>query len=58
MGEKERREKEIKYLLYLKNELIKQTRKEVKELRTELNQINGEKTLKRTMNKNGKSKRR
>lgn len=58
MSEKERREKEIKYLLYLKNELIKQTRKEVKELRTELNQINGEKTLKRTMNKNGKSKRR
>lgn len=58
MSEKERREKEIKYLLYLKNELIKQTRKEVKELRTELNQINGEKTLKRTMNKNGTSKRR
>lgn len=58
MSEKERREKEIKYLLYLKKELIKQTRKEVKALRTELDELNGEKTLKRTMNKNGKNKRR
>ncbi len=58
MSEKERREKEIKYLLYLKKELIKQTRKEVKTLRTELDELNGEKTLKRTMNKNGKNKRR
>ena len=57
MSEQERREKEIKYLLYLKNELIKQTRKEVKELRAELNQINGEKTLKRTMKKNGTNRR-
>lgn len=39
------REKEIKYLLYLKQEIIKSTRKEVKELRDELNQINGEKRL-------------
>lgn len=58
MSEKERREKEIKYLLYLKKELIKQTRKEVKALRTELDELNGEKTLKRTMNKNEKNKRR
>lgn len=58
MSEKERREKEIKYLLYLKKELIKQTRKEVKTLRTELDELNGEKTLKRTMNKNGKNKRK
>ncbi|MBQ2871713.1 MAG: hypothetical protein IJS58_04685 [Bacilli bacterium] len=58
MSEKERREKEIKYLLYLKKELIKQTRKEVKALRTELDELNGEKTLQRTMNKNGKNKRR
>lgn len=58
MSEKERREKEIKYLLYLKKELIKQTRKEVKTLRAELDELNGEKTLKRTMNKNGKNKRR
>lgn len=39
------REKEIKYLLYLKQEIIKSTRKEVKELRQELNQINGYKKL-------------
>ena len=58
MSEKERREKEIKYLLYLKKELIKQTRKEVEALRTELDELNGEKTLQRTMNKNGKNKRR
>jgi len=58
MSEKERREKEIKYLLYLKKELIKQTRKEVKALRIELDELNGEKTLQRTMNKNGKNKRR
>ena len=32
-------EKEIKYLLYLKNQLIKETKKEVKQLRLELNQI-------------------
>lgn len=58
MSEKERREKEIKYLLYLKKELIKHTRKEVKALRIELDELNGEKTLQRTMNKNGKNKKR
>lgn len=47
------REKEIKYLLYLKQEIIKSTRKEVKELRDELNQINGYKKLERKKNKNG-----
>ena len=41
------REKEIEYLLYLKSELIKQTRKEIKELRNELNTINGYKKLER-----------
>ena len=45
------REKEIKYLMYLKNELIKQTKKEVKELRTELNQINGYKVLEKKRGK-------
>ena len=34
-----KKEKEIKYLLYLKNQLIKETKKEVKQLRLELNQI-------------------
>lgn len=45
------REKEIKYLMYLKNELIKQTKKEVKELRNELNQINGYKVLEKKRGK-------
>lgn len=58
MGEQERREKEIKRLLHLKKELIKQTYKEVKELRIELNEINGEKTLKRTMKKNETRRKR
>ena len=42
------REKEIKYLMYLKNEIIKQEKKELKQLRAELESINQEKTLKRT----------
>lgn len=37
------REKEIKYLLYVKNELIKQTKKEIKNLNTELEDIRGQK---------------
>ena len=41
------REKEIKYLMYLKSQLIKETKKEVKELQQELNQIHGEKRLKK-----------
>ena len=41
------REKEIEYLLYLKSEIIKQTRKEIKQLRIELNTINGYKKLER-----------
>ena len=45
------REKEIKYLMYLKNELIKQTKKEIKELRAELNQINGYKVLEKKRGK-------
>ena len=47
------REKEIKYLMYLKNELIKQTKKEIKELRAELNQINGYKVLENDNIKDG-----
>lgn len=41
------REKQIKYLIYLKNEAIKQEKKELKELRQELENINRQKTLKR-----------
>lgn len=44
------REKEIKYLMYLKNEIIKQQKKELKQLRAELESLNKQKTLKRTRN--------
>ncbi len=39
------REKEIKYLIYLKNQLIKQTKKEIKILDLELKQYYGEKKM-------------
>ena len=40
MNREERdREKEIKYLMYLKSQLIKQTKKELAELRNELNSL-------------------
>lgn len=42
------REKEIEYLIYLKSELIKQTKKEIKQLQQEKNMINGYKKLERT----------
>ncbi len=42
------REKEINQLLYLKSELIKQTKKEIKQLQQEKNMINGYKRLERT----------
>ena len=38
------REKEIKYLIYVKNEIIKQQKKELKQLRIELEKINIEKS--------------
>lgn len=37
---KKDREKELKYLLYLKGQLIKETKKEIKKIREELSQIN------------------
>ena len=39
------REKEINYLIYLKSELIKETKKEIKELQQERDMINGYKKL-------------
>ena len=39
--------KEINYLIYLKSELIKQTKKEIKELQQERQTIEGEKRLKK-----------
>lgn len=41
------REKEIDYLIYLKDQLIRQTKKEIKELQQEKNMINGYKRLER-----------
>ena len=41
------RVQEIKHLIYLKNELIKKTKKEIKELQIELNMIYGYKRLER-----------
>jgi len=39
------REKELKYLIYLKNELLKEIKKDLKQYRTELQSLNGQKTL-------------
>ena len=51
------REKEIKELLYLKNELIKQTKKEIKELHMELDMYYGEKRLVKQKEKYSHKKR-
>ena len=45
------REKELRYLLYLKEQLLKETRKEIKEIHQELNIINGYKKLERKKRK-------
>lgn len=42
------REKEIKHLIYLKSELIKQTKKEIKKLQEEQNMIYGYKKLEKS----------
>lgn len=47
------KEKEIRYLIYLKSELIKQTKKEIKELHQELDTIKGIKRLEKRKH-NGK----
>lgn len=44
--------KEINYLIYLKSELIKQTKKEIKELQIERQQIQGYKVLEKKMERN------
>jgi hypothetical protein len=45
------REKEIKHLIYLKSELIKETKKEIKELHQELDNIQGQKRLEKRREK-------
>ena len=44
------REKEIRHLMYLKSEIIKQEKKALKELKKELEELNNQKTLKRSRN--------
>lgn len=48
------REKEIKRLLYIKSELIRQTKKEMKTLREELDSYYGQKKLVRDKQKHRK----
>lgn len=45
------RKKELKYLIYLKNEIIKQEKKELKELRKELSKLNEEESINKRRNK-------
>ena len=49
--------KEIKYLIYIKSELIKQTKKEIKNLQEEANMLMGYKKIERgkqKINRRGK----
>lgn len=46
------REKEIKYLIYLKSQIIKQTKKEIKNLHRELDELNKSKSKSKIRNKN------
>ena len=39
------REKELRYLLYLKEQLLKETKKEIKEIQRQINMENGYKKL-------------
>ena len=39
------REKELKYLIYLKSQLIKETKKEIKQMQQEIDMLNGYKRL-------------
>lgn len=50
------REKQLRYLLYLQEEIIKEAKKKSKEYRNELNQLEGgkQKTYKRRKNGNRK----
>ena len=45
------REKEIKHLIYLKSLLIKECKKEIRNLQLELNQYHGEKRLRKEYKK-------
>ena len=45
------REKELRRLIYLRNELIKQTKKEIKQYQQEIDMINGYKKLEKVKKK-------
>ncbi len=45
------REKEIKYLMYVKSELIRETKKELRDLKYELESLNKQNTLNRKRNR-------
>lgn len=45
------REKELKKLIYIRSQIIKQCKKEIKQYHEELNQINGYKKLEKKRNK-------
>lgn len=56
MTQEEKRIKEIKHLIYLKNELIKESKKEIKKLKEEKQMIEGYKVLERKYGKNSKQR--
>ena len=45
------REKELKYLIYLKSQLIKETKKEIKQMQQEIDTINGCKRLEKKISR-------
>lgn len=45
------REKELKKLIYIRSEIIKQCKKEIKQYQEEINMINGYKKLEKKRNK-------
>lgn len=45
------REKELKRLIFIKNELIKETKKEIKQMQQEVDMINGYKKLEKKRGK-------
>lgn len=50
MNKEERdREKELKYYIYLKNELLKETKKELQQYRRELQQLGDNKVLRKKL---------
>lgn len=52
------REKEIKHLIYLKSELIKQTKKEIKQLQQERDSLQGIKRIRRQYETNNNRTRK